>query len=95
MSIHAHPPGKPCEGREGNDKKEGERKAASHACLPACPTSLSLPLSLFFCESPLSPLACIREGQARRFSRKPMGLECYVGTFDMLGIRFSGLQIGC
>lgn len=72
--------------------RKKEREESSIACVPACPTLLSL--SLFLCESPLSPLACIREGQARRFSRKPMGLECYVGTFDMLGIRFSGLQIG-
>ena len=43
MSIHAHPPGKPCEGREGNDKK-GERgkQHRMRACLPAQLYSLSL-----------------------------------------------------
>ena len=42
MSIHAHPPGKPCEGREGNDKKEGEggKQHRMRACLPNFTLSL-------------------------------------------------------
>ena len=78
MPIHAHPPGKPSEGREENGKQ------ASHACRPNFPP--------FLCESPSSSLSPLRpspplmhQGEAGDSleGQKTHGLEIQLNTFNL------------